>query len=411
MKRKNLIALLLSAAMTLSLASCGGGSTPSSAPSDSGPSATSDPIRIGVLGALSGASASLGKAQQQGIDLAVAEINAAGGILGRQVEVVYRDDEGDPTTCKTAAEELVEKEKVDFMVGPTNSTPASAIAPYLSENKIVSVICIATSDAIIDTTQFPYAFRVMPPNGLQAEALALTAKERGYERVALVADTSALGVDGMAAIEKWCGEYGVEPVAKITYKADDADMTPVADALKSANADCGLFWTLGADGAKIVKAIDRVGYTENIDIYGYTGIVMTNFKELAGPGADRCSSLGIGPWVQDRNEVTMTGRTLDLYNRMIEAYGEYGVGKRDTNPSTIASGYECVMLLKWAIETAGSTDPDAVKEAIEAHGTEYEGIFGSSYKFSAEDHDGFKASNMIPVAIGEMVNGDLYIKS
>lgn len=416
MKRKNLLALLLSGIMMLSIAGCGNtaantSQTPGTNNPGSSQSSPSDPIRIGVLGAMSGPSASLGKAQQQGIDLAVEEINAAGGILGRAVEVIYRDDEGDPTTCKTAAEELVEKEHVDFIIGPTNSTPASAIAPYLTQNKVVSVICIATSDAVIDAQQFPYAFRVMPPNGLQAEALALTAKERGYERVALVADTSALGMDGMAAIEKWCLEYGVEPVAKITYKADDADMTPVADALKNANADCGLFWTLGADGAKIVKAIERVGYTESMDIYGYTGIVMTNFKELAGPGADRCSSLGIGPWVQDENKVTMEGRCLDLYNRMVEAYGEYGVGKRDTNPTTIASGYECVKLLQWAIELAGSADPDAVKEAIEAHGADYEGIFGSSYKFSAEDHDGYKASDMIPVAIGEMVNGDLYIKS
>jgi len=389
------------------------GANPNAETSNSGSQASessNEPIRIGALGALSGASAILGKQQQQGIELALKEINADGGILGRQVEVFFRDDEADPTKCKTAAEELIDKVGVDFIIGPTNSTPAAAAIPYLQESKIINLMCIASSDSIIDAEKFPYAFRIMIPNGLQAQALVMNAKERGYEKVALVGDNSALGVDGIAAMEKWCNEYGIEPVATVTYKAEDADMTPVAQALKDAGADCGLFWTLGADGAKIVRAIERIGYTENMNIYGYTGMVMPNFKELAGPGADRCSSLSVAEWAVEAGG-ELDGRFLELYNKIIAEYGEYGVGKRDTNPSTVASGYDCMMMLKWAIEKAGSTDSDAVKEVIETYGSEYVPFFGSSYKFSAEDHDGYLASDVVPVAIGEMQNGDLYIKN
>lgn len=408
MQRKRLLSLILGLAMllTLVLSGCASQSASSASPS----SAPAEPILVGVLGAMSGSSASLGKAQQQGVDLAVEEINASGGILGRQVKVVYRDDEADPTKSLTAAQELVDKEGINFLIGTTNSTPAATVFPFLQENKIVSVTCIASSNSIIDAAKFPYAFRVMIPNGLQANALVSNAKQRGYQKIALVADTSALGVDGMAAMVKYCGDYGVTPVAQVTYKSDDADMSSVAQNLKDSGADCALFWTLGADGAKIVKALERIGYIDSLDIYGYTGIVMTNFNELAGDGARKCASLGIKDWSVPDADSKLQGRFLDLYNKIIDKYGPYGTGKRDTNPSTVGSAYDSMMLIKWAIETAGSTDPDAVKAAIEDHGTEYEANFGGAYKFSATDHDGFRTEDCVPVDIVQKANGDLFIQ-
>ncbi|MGO8694373.1 MAG: ABC transporter substrate-binding protein [Rectinemataceae bacterium] len=393
MKRKGLLGSILALATILSL----------------GAAPASKPIVIGVLGAMSGSSASLGKAQQQGVELAVDEINASGGVLGREVKAVYRDDEADPTKSLTAAQELIDREGINFLVGTTNSTPGATVIPFLQDNKIVSITSIATSTTIIDAAKYPYAFRVFIPNGLQANALVLNAKRRGYKKIALVADTSALGVDGMTGMVKYCAQYGVTPVAQVTYQSDDPDMSPVAESLKHAGADCALFWTLGADGAKIVKSLERIGYIYKLHIYGYTGIGMTNFKELAGPGASRCASLGVKDWAVANANSTLKGRFLDLYNKIVAKYGAYGPGKRDTNPYHVAAAYDCVMLLKWAIVTAGSTDPDAVKVAIETQGSKYQGYFGSSYKFSATDHDGFRPEDCVPVDIADKVNGDLQI--
>jgi len=393
MKRKGLLFVVLALA-TLSL----------------GAAPASQPITIGVLGAMSGSSASLGKAQQQGVDLAIAEINAAGGILGRTVKAVYRDDEANPTKSLTAAQELVEKEGIDFLIGTTNSTPAATVIPFLQDNKIVSVTSIATSNTIIDPAKYPYAFRVFIPNGLQANALVLITKQRGYKKIALVADTSALGVDGLAAMVKYCDQYGVKPVTQLTYTSDDPDMSPVAEGLQRSGADCALFWTLGADGAKIVKALERIGYIDKLSIFGYTGISMTNFSELAGPGASKCTSLGVKDWAVADAKSQLQGRFLDLYNKIVARFGPYGTGKRDTNPYHVASAYDSVMLLKWAIQTAGKTDADAVKAAIETQGTKFQGDFGSSYKFSATDHDGFRPEDLVPVDIADKVNGDLQIR-
>jgi len=393
MKRKGLLSLVLALATILYL----------------GAAPASGPIVIGVIGAVSGSSASLGKAQQQGVELAVAEINAAGGIMGRPVKAVYRDDEADPTKALTAAQELVDREGINFLVGTTNSTPAATVIPFLQDNKIVSITSIATSNTIIDAAKYPYAFRVFIPNGLQANALVANAKQRGYKKIALVADTSALGVDGMAAMVKYSAQYGVKPVAQVTYQSDDADMSPVAQSLKNSGADCALFWTLGADGAKIVKALERIGYIDKLRIYGYTGIGMPNFNELAGPGASRVASLGVKDWAVANSKSQLKGRFLDLYKKIMAKYGAYAPGKRDTNPYHVAAAYDCVMLLKWAIETAGTTDPDAVKAAIETKGSTYQGNFGGSYKFSATDHDGFRPEDCVPVDIADKVNGDLQV--
>jgi branched-chain amino acid transport system substrate-binding protein len=392
MKRKGLLCSVLALAAVLSL-----GAAPK-------------PITIGVIGAMSGSSATLGNSQQQGVDLAIAEINASGGILGREVRVVYRDDEADPTKALTAAQELVDKEGIDFLIGTTNSTPAATVIPFLQENKIVSVTATATSNTIIDAAKFPYAFRVFIPNGLQANSLVSNAKQHGYKKIALVADTSALGVDGLAAMVKYCDQYGIKPVVQLTYKSDDPDMSPVAEGLMSAGVDCALFWTLGADGAKIVKALERIGYIDKLDIYGYTGISMPNFSELAGPGANKCASLGVKDWAVANSKSQLKGRFLVLYNKIVAKYGAYGPGKRSTNPATVAAAYDSAMLLKWAIETAGKTDADAVKAAIETQGTKFQGSFGAAYKFSATDHDGFRPEDLVPVEIADKVNGDLQIR-
>ncbi|MDN4608157.1 ABC transporter substrate-binding protein [Sporosarcina highlanderae] len=397
MKRNTVLSLLLS--VLVLLAACSKEAESSSSPKE---------IIIGNIGAMSGTSAVNGKAQTQGIEIAVKEINANGGILGAQVKIVTRDDEADPTKSKTFMEEIVDKEKAKFVIGPTNSTPAAASMAYLQENKVISMIPVATGTDLISKNN-PYAFRIMPSNEIQAKALVKIAVEEKYKRIALVADTSALGVDGIAVMEKTLKEYGVEPAAKVTYKSDDPDMTPIAQKIKEANADVALFWTLGADGAKIVRSLERIDYIDKLQIIGYTGLAMPNFRELAGPGANNVSVVSMNNWAVEPNQTELEPKYWEMYQKIIDQYGEYG--KRDTNPTTVTSGYEAVYLLKWAIEKAGTTDTDEVKKVLENHASEFESVFVNEYAFSEDSHEGFPLEELIMVKISEMYNGDLYIKN
>ena len=381
-----------------------------------GRQADASTIRIGVVCALSGPSASMGRALPQGIDLAIAEINAAGGILGRQIEVFYRDDEADPTRARNMAEELIHRHNIQFMLGPVNSTCAAAIAPLLTENRVINLLSIATSDALIDATRFPYAFRTMPPNGLQAEAMALMARDGGYNRIAIVGDTGALGTDGLAQLDRWLNHFGVPPVARVTYTPDDPDMTPVAQAIANAQADIALLWTLGADGARLVRALERIGYSDRLDMLGYTGLSLPNFRDLAGPAANRVETIVHRAWTVATPTGQLDQPFRDLYDKINSNLGLYGQGpgRRDTNPMHIAGAYDTVYIIKYAVERAGSMDPDAIRRVLQTGMGDYVSWYTTeSFKFSATDHDGFRPTDMVRYVIGnfDTINGDIPVRT
>jgi len=312
MRKKLVISILLS--VLLLVTACSNEKEGSSSPKE-GNSSPSE-IVIGNIGAMSGTSAVLGKAQSQGVELAVKEINENGGIMGAQVRIATRDDEADPTKSKTFVEELVDKEKANFLIGPTNSTPAAASMAYLQESKVISMLPVATGTNLISKDN-PYAFRITPSNATQAKALVKIAVEKKYKNIALVADTSALGVDGIAVMEETLKEYGVEPTIIATYKSDDPDMTPIAQKIKEANADVALFWTLGADGAKIVRSLERIDYIDKLNILGYTGVAMPNFKELAGPGANKVSVISMNNWAVASGKTELEPKYWEIYQNII----------------------------------------------------------------------------------------------
>lgn len=401
MKKSIISLLVMSMSLSMLLSGCGASKSGKSLDNAKG-------IVFGAVHAMSGTSSSLGKATKQGMDLAIKEINAAGGIMGVPVSAVYRDDEGDPTKSRTYEEELITNAKVDFIIGPPNSTCVASSEAFINQNKKIQILNIATGTKLIDPKLYPYTFRIMTPNNAQAEALVKIAIAEGYKKIVLVHDTSVLGTNGLADMNKYMDLEGKKSVADISYTANEVDMTPVAQKIKDAGADCALFWTLGADGAKIVKALDRIGYIENMQILGYTGLAMTNFKELAGPQASRCRTLGIDVWAPVAGE-KLAATTDTLYKKILAEYGEYGPGKRDTNPQTISSGYDSVMLIKWAIETAKSLDPDKIKAALES-GKEIPGYYASKYTFTGEKHEGLDWKEICPIDLVNRYNGELAYK-
>jgi len=355
-------------------------------------------IVIGAVHAMSGPAATLGNSVKQGMDIAIKEVNDAGGIMGMTVRAVYRDDEGDPTKSKSYMEEVIIKEKADFIIGPPSSTCVAASEPFVNENKKIQILNIATASALIDASKYPYTFRTMIPNFKQAEALVKIALSKGYKKIVLVQDTTALGVGGLADMKKYMDLAGAKAVAEISYTANEADMTPIAQKIKDAGADCALFWTLGADGAKIVKALERVDYLDNLEILGYTGLSMTNFEALAGPGASICSTLGLEVWAPLRSEPKFDDTRQTMYDKVLAEYGEFGPGKRDTSPIYISTGYDSVMLLKAAIEKAESIDSDKVKAALES-GDEFKGYYALGYVFSDTEHDGLNVAEICQTEI------------
>ena len=425
MNAKKFWAMLLTLAMVLSLVACGGGTDEKPADEQKEPVGTEEPageeewslgvdtIKIGYVGPLTGNSSAMGLGNEQGALMAVEAINAAGGIGGAKLEFVSRDDEADPTKNFTYVEELIYKEEISMLVGAPNSACAAASLDAITENGIINILCTATSASIVDPAAYPYTFRITSTNDIQAESLVQMAKEGGYKKVVVIGDTSALGIDGFAATEKYAAEYGVEIAEYISYTADDADLSPVANSIKNAGADLVIAWTLGADAAKIIRVLDRIDYMEGkCDIIGYTGLYNQAFIDLvADIDAPNVSYLGFGPWSIAPGAEKLGDKAQATYDAFAERFGEYkldGSGRTSTFVEACRA-YEAVLLYCNMIERAQSIDPDAVKEAMETYGKDYEVQsyeWEGGFPFSADNHEGYNASQMCKCDMKEKLVND-----
>ena len=419
---KKLISSALALAMIASLVACDSGSSPSSnspAPSSSGEvSLGVDEIKIGIVAPQTGPSANLGVSSLRGVELAVKDINAAGGIAGVPVSVVYRDDAADPTKSLTYTEELIYNEEVNFLIGQANSACAAATVELTNAEKVIVVHNCASTTAAIDAEKYPYSFRVNAPNHIQAEALVDLALESGFTEALFVGDTSDLGITGIADLERYAAEKGLTSLGSVTFVANDADLSAVANSIQSSGAKCVLSFALGVDAAKIMTALDRIGYLNKVAFLGYTGTVSPSVSALT-QDLDLGTCYGVFPL--DTTIPVGSDRLLDfiqpLYDKINEEYGHFtadGTG-RTYSTGNLMRAYDAVQLIKFAVEGAGTLDPDAVSDYIEQHGSEFESyIVPEPYRFSPEEHDGFNPANMVPISLTEKPDdgvtffGDVY---
>ena len=435
MNVKRILSLVLTLAMVLSLAACGGkkeeapaetpaapSDAPAEAPADEGIDLGVDVVKIGFCGALTGPSANMGEAIVQGIEMAVEDINAVGGIAGVPLEYVTRDDEADATKNLTGVEELLYKEEIDWLLGAPNSGACGASLDIVCEEEVPEIIVTATSAALIDPVKYPYVFRTTSTNFLQAGGLVLSAKEGGYKKIVAVGDTTDLGKDGFNSTKHYAEELGVEIVDYISYVANDADLSAVAQAVANAEADCIIAWTLSADAAKVVKALERIDYLDDVTILGYSGLNQPKFYEMTG-GADLSKVTYIGATaglVMEKGAEKLEDKYQSFYDKVSEKYGEYkadGSG-RVTVIADAMRAYDSIYLLKWLVEEkTHSLDGAALKEAIETYARDYDSLWTNNcYDISADKHEGFDLADhavcsMDTPLVNDYVFGDIAWKA
>lgn len=402
--KKTLSRLLLSSLIILSLCFSGCASSgQTSGNSDevstvSGSLEGKKEIVIGCVGAMSGASQTLGFTEKTALDFAIEDINNSGGINGLPVRIVYRDDEADPTKCLNAVKDLVINEKIDVFIGPTNSTCGLAIQPYLTEMGILHFHGGCTGSELIDPQKFPYTFRIQINNDIQAEYMVTRAvEEEGFTRIALVNDTGALGTGGRNDLKYYLKEkYGLEPVADVTYIPNEIDMLSVAQQLKDANPEIILSFALGEDGARIVKSLEKIDFAPpKVQFHGYSGLILGTFPEIAGSLSKDMYANGLLKFTYTDNDPGFPD-ILELNERIVELFPE-GTPENDMIVlSNIGAYYDCMMVIKEAIEATQSVDGKVLTEFLEGDFS-YEGYYATS-EFSPTDHEGstYKDLTVIP---------------
>lgn len=359
----------LKMALALTLATglfVGCGASNSGSSSDSNGATESDTIKIGVNYELSGGVATYGQSSVAGIELAIKEINAAGGVDGKQVELVKYDNKSEPSEATTLSNKLMTQDKVLTILGPATSGSFKATIPVAMQNSVPVISGSATADDVtVDASGVKdYAFRICFSDSYQGNAMARFAYDNlQMSKAVLITDNSSDYGKGLSAnFQKTFAEIGGTIVAEEAYVAGDTDFNSILTKIRGQEFDVIYIPGYYQEAGLIIKQARQLGIT--VPILGADGFDSPTLLELAGPDAlnnvyytNHYSSLDEDPAVAE----------------FIEAFkAEYGKEPDAFN----ALGYDLAKFAVDGVARASEQTPEAVKDALAAT-TNFKAVTGS----------------------------------
>ena len=354
------------------------------------PVRAAEPIRIGLVTALSGQSAKSGEAISRGIGLAIEEINRGGGVLGRPLELVARDDEANPSKGVLAARELIQRAGVVALIGGLDTPVSMAIVPIANQMKVPFVGPWAAGTGITrNGAADNYVFRVSAVDALVDEALvAYAVKTYGAKKPGAILVNNAWGESNQQGIVAALKAAGLPSAGIEKYEANDIDMVPQLSRLREAGADALFLVGNVGPSAQVVKSLDRMGWT--VPVISHWGPAGGRFDELAGPGAARVHF--VQTFTFAGNDSPKAKAVLDALKAKYPAIKSMA----DVTPAVgIANAYDATHLIALAIQAAGATEGPKVRDGFYKVAP-YAGLI-KTYEapFAPGQHDALKPDDYI----------------
>jgi len=333
---------------------------PTAVPPTAAPKPAAAPIKFAIIGAMSGTNAILGEWAKKGITLAVEEKNKAGGIQGRQIELVIYDDEADPTKSVNLAQKVCTDDKVMAAFATTNSTSAIADIPIFQQYKIPQL----TNGTSVDFTKkgSAYAFRVTPNSlGYEYTLINFLVKTKGFKKFAIIKDTSSYGKSESDAQVAALGENGLTALARESYSIDDKDFTGQLTKILQTQPEVLLLASSEVAAGLIAKQARQLGFKGQLA--GPTAVGTPKFIETAGADIAEGSIF---------STVFLPNPDDPINDKFVKAYRARWGEDPDFHG---ANTYDGMQLLFIAMEKANPLTPENV--AAELHKIKgYKGIQG-----------------------------------
>jgi branched-chain amino acid transport system substrate-binding protein len=354
------------------------------------PASAQETVKLGLVAAMSGQSAKSGEAIVRGLSLAIDEINAKGGVLGKKVELVVRDDESNPAKGVIAARELVQREKVVAFFGGLDTPVSIAIVPFANQSKVPFIGVWAAGTAITQNGAAEnYVFRVSAVDDLVDVALVDYAmKKYSIKKPGMILINNPWGESNEKGL-KVALEAKKVPFAGIEKFQDaDVDVVPQLTRLKSQGADALFLVANVAPSSQVVKSLDRMGW--NVPVVSHWGPAGGRFTELAGPSAQKVHFIQTFSFSGNTNPKAVA--VLDALKKKYPQIKSLA----DVTPAVgIANAYDAMHLLAMAITKAGSTDGPQIRTGF--YGIDkYDGLIKSYTKpFTPQNQDALSASDYI----------------
>ncbi len=370
--------------------------SPAAAPASAAvaPVSSGNPLRIGLIGPFTGPSADFGVPMLNGVQLAVDEINAVGGYLGRKIEIVRKDDQANPDMGLKLSQELV-AEKVTATLGFCNTGVAAKSLEVYQTNKMPLIIPCATGSPL--TAKYPapesYIFRTSAKDGIQAPFVVEDIVKRGWDKVAIFADTSGYGEAGLKDVEQALAAKNLKPVHVARFATGVKDLSEELKTAKAAGANVVFSYTVGPENAVIARGRQALGWkVPQVGAWPLSFPFFIDGAKDAAEGALMAQTFIAEPSNERRASF------LTSYAR------KYNV-KKIPVPMAAAQGYDAVYILVYSLFGIrdGNFSGPAVKAALESKNRTYYGVVATyDQPFSKQDKD---ATTQNMLVMGLVKNG------
>jgi branched-chain amino acid transport system substrate-binding protein len=365
------------------------------------PSFAADTIKIAITGPFSGGSAPMGTSMRDGAKLAIAEINAAGGLSvagkKKKIEIIERDDEGKNERGALIGEELASMDDLSGVIGTVNTGVALAGDKHLQEKGITKIITPAAGSASM--TQWSKAgvkdlsiFRFAADDGIQSAMVVEEAIKQKFTKVAILHDSTNYGVSGHDDLVDQIRKQGnkLEVVATEKFNIGDKDMTAQLLSAKSKGAQAMLIWGIGPELAAVSN--DMAKLDMKIPLIGGWTLSMSNYIDNAGKNGNGT----LTPQTFIEEAITPKARSF------IEGYHKTYNVTRIPSPVSAAQGYDAVYIFAAAVMQAQSDDTHKIKEALEDLREPVRGVIATwNHPFSKWDpaneqtHEAFRREEVV----------------
>lgn len=316
-------------------------------------SAQDGPIKIGVVTPLSGTYAPIGQQVRWGLELATEEVNEAGGIMGRQVELIFEDSEANPAIAVQRAERLIEAEDVDFITGTVNSGATLAAGQLAERSGKLLATTVSFADSITGDQCSPNVFRVNARAGQQSAALAAWVTQQNPEaKVYYLGPDYEMGRSTVAAFKGTVEGLGAEGVGEVFAPLGNNDYSSYFGQLRAAQPNVLYTSVAGNDTVRLLTQMENFGLLQNLLVVGASGTVTSQNIGAIGSAAE---GFGTGVGYSVKIDTPENAKFVEAFRA---AY--------DTDPDLYgADSYGLIALYKKAVEQAGSVETDAVRGAME----------------------------------------------
>ena len=321
------------------------------------PAQAQEPIKIGSFLSVTGGAAFLGDPEQKTLELYVEKINAAGGVLGRKLQLVAYDSAGDAEKARTFAKRLIEQDKVDVIVGGSTTGETMAVVP-LVEAAQIPFISLAGAVVIIEPVK-KWVFKTPHTDRMACEKVFVDLQSRKLSKIALISGAGGFDKSMRAECLKVAAKHGIEVVADETYGAGDTDMTAQLTKIKNtAGVQAVLNPGFGQGPAIVTKNYRQIGIT--VPLYQSHGVASKEFIKLAGAAAEAVRLPAAALLVADDLPAS------DPQRSVVVSYKHEYESRFKSDVSTFGGhAYDGLMLVVDAMKKAGSTDKAKVRDALE----------------------------------------------